>query len=128
MTEDIHVYIIAQKDGDQWASPCKIGIARDVRRRLAQFQTSSPFKLGCYRLFTFPTRQQALEIERLFHHMQRDVRLHGEWFNLEPHRTEGLMELYIEMTLQMLLPDFTPEENKATRRLIFGGGNVSSVV
>jgi predicted GIY-YIG superfamily endonuclease len=73
-----YVYIIAQELED--AVYFKVGIASDVRARLAQLQTGNPHELEIAFSAGFPTRKIARLIEREAHNYLAKHRAHGEWF------------------------------------------------
>lgn len=121
MKDAVHVYIIAQVDGQDFASPCKIGIAGDVKKRLKQIQTASPFRVGVYKVYAFPHRDIALQIEGMFHRGQSPKRLHGEWFNFEPDQAALWMNLTIELAIMENMAQYPKEYQQTARELIFGG-------
>lgn len=63
--------------------PCgavKIGIAGNVRKRLAQIQTHNPHRLEIHHEVEFPTRSMARQVESLVHETLTAEGLYGEWF------------------------------------------------
>lgn len=69
------IYIIHASN----TSTYKIGIAKDVEKRLKGLQTSNPNKLQVVNKFYF---DNASKIESDLHEKFKDKRLNGEWFNL----------------------------------------------
>ena len=65
-------------------SPCKIGIASDLERRLSTLQVSSPDKLSAAFAIWFQTMGSARRIERAAHVRLKEKRLRGEWFAVGP--------------------------------------------
>jgi hypothetical protein len=57
----------------------KIGIASDVRSRIASLQTGNPYKLELAKCYSF---SNAEVIERALHMKFEPVRMVGEWFRL----------------------------------------------
>jgi len=72
-----HVYIM-QGCSDVF----KIGVSTDPKRRLRDISTLSPVPITLYR--TYKLGDNAYSVERRAHAMFNSVRLHGEWFKLEP--------------------------------------------
>ena len=68
------VYIIGNGRGEY-----KIGRAKNVRRRLAQFQSASVDNMTLHLVFPTP---DSLNAERWFHHFFFRQRINGEWFRL----------------------------------------------
>ena len=72
-----HVYIIQSgKDG-----PYKIGMARNVEKRLDELQIGNPQKLYIIAKIYFGTDARAYHIEKQLHRMYSRARIRGEWFN-----------------------------------------------
>lgn len=61
----------------------KIGIAKDVRARLAQVQTYCPIKIRLSYHYEFESRLYANVAEREAHDLLREFRVHGEWFRID---------------------------------------------
>ncbi|BEV47333.1 GIY-YIG nuclease family protein [Afipia carboxidovorans] len=79
-----YVYVFA-RDGERGlTSPVKVGISKDVVKRLSNIQTSSPFLVKIAYAFAVPDARIARDIERAFHETQKYKRAHGEWFDYEP--------------------------------------------
>ncbi len=88
---DCYVYIIAHAFDDGARGPVKIGVASDPAERLKALQTGNPHPLNLYSSYAVPDQSIALEIEKAFHAVNDDLRLMGEWFNIEPMQAEFLM-------------------------------------
>jgi hypothetical protein len=58
----------------------KIGIASDVRSRIASLQTGNPYKLELADCYSFPSAEA---VERVLHMKIEGVRMIGEWFRLD---------------------------------------------
>lgn len=65
----------------------KIGIAGNVKARLAGIQTGCPYPLHIYQSWATP---RARELERLAHSVLQTYRVNGEWFDI-PHRAATLI-------------------------------------
>jgi Meiotically up-regulated gene 113 len=70
-----HLYVIST------GNHAKIGIAKDVRRRLVLLQTGCPIALHVVAVWKFDDMTAALKAERVAHWACRDFRLRGEWFD-----------------------------------------------
>lgn len=81
---DHYVYVLCRVDGNTRTGPVKVGMASDPDKRLRNLQTASPFKIEQVFCFGCPNKDIARELERSFHEVQSEHRLHGEWFDLEP--------------------------------------------
>lgn len=100
------VYVIRAEDDP----PIKVGIARDVPRRLAGLQTGNPRQLEL--LFVFPG---TVELERSLHKSLAPDRLTGEWFagptvdrwlEAAPFFIDWLVTTFEASRGAKLLPDF----------------------
>ena len=81
------VYVICKSSFDEGfllPGPVKVGISSNPKKRLDGIRTSCPFHIEIAFSFCFPGRELAEIIEREFHLIQDSVRLHGEWFDLDP--------------------------------------------
>lgn len=70
-----YVYLISDQQGHY-----KIGKANNISRRLFQLKTQPPFKLSLLESAWHP---RPLLLERKLHNQFRDLRLNGEWFDLD---------------------------------------------
>lgn len=73
------IYLIADKE----LTVCKIGYSKDVRKRLYELQTASPFKLHLY-----ADRRGDSKLEHKIHKELTPWRMHGEWFTFCPEVVE----------------------------------------
>ena len=62
----------------------KIGVAKDIKQRLAGLQTGSPFILKVWYYFIVDD-EKAMSVERDLHNLFRWSRVHGEWFKIHPY-------------------------------------------
>lgn len=62
----------------------KIGVATDVKKRLDQLQTASPFELTLLGVIAAP---DAYGLETTLHLQFSHLHVRGEWFRLEPELT-----------------------------------------
>ena len=60
--------------------PIKIGVAKNVEKRLADLQCASPYDLSLITKVECGSRRRAYELERQLHKMYGYKRMRGEWF------------------------------------------------
>ena len=77
----IHIYIIGSHSDEKI---CKIGIAINPKKRLAQLQTGSHAKLYVAATYACQSRDIARHREQAAHKTFSDYRLSGEWFGVSP--------------------------------------------
>lgn len=83
----MRVYLIgAFRPHMQRPDAVKIGIARDMRKRLETIQTGNHLQCRVIAVWIVPSVRRALEIERQAHQRFKRVRLCGEWFKPEVRR------------------------------------------
>jgi|ERR1700729_3349632 len=70
------MYVYAIRAGNH----LKIGVTRDIKKRLSGLQTASAVKLQLTGLWTFDNMAQAHAVERSLHSLFADKCTHGEWF------------------------------------------------
>jgi hypothetical protein len=73
-SQQVFVYVI----GDKKRKVCKIGISRDVKKRLGTIQVGYPWPLA---IWAFVPYTNAEVIEKRLHLRFADFRLNGEWFH-----------------------------------------------
>ena len=96
MSDELHfVYIIATVIGGAPSAPVKVGITKSITSRFGALQTASPNKLEVYFAAPVPTRGNAQNIEKGFHHVLRKHRLNGEWFDLSPLKAKGYLYIAV---------------------------------
>jgi len=78
-----YVYIIAEQHNHfiRGSQCVKIGVVRNIERRLSQLQTGNPKTLEVVMSVGPMSRMQAYRLEAQFHHKLSDQRISGEWFN-----------------------------------------------
>lgn len=81
--------------------PIKIGVAKDVRRRIANLQISNAAELTLLRAFVGGEAE-----ERVLHERFAEYRIAGEWFHAEPDVVSG----------EVNLPPFIVESRKRRGR------------
>lgn len=75
-----HHYVYVIQDGEF----CKIGHAGEPESRLLQITTSNPREVKLAHKFRFSDRTIALAVESETHRTLRDLRVSGEWFQIDP--------------------------------------------
>jgi hypothetical protein len=82
MTAKITYVYIMWCAGAGAAGMAKVGISTDPAKRRAQLATSSPFEIELFAIFGTADRFIASSVEAAFHHVFRDRRRNGEWFEM----------------------------------------------
>lgn len=77
------VYLIAVRDTDLY----KIGITKDIEKRLSQLQTSNPYE---FYLMGFFVTEKCRKLESLLHQKLRLNRYKREWFKLAPENVRDI--------------------------------------
>jgi predicted GIY-YIG superfamily endonuclease len=72
------MYVYFLRAGNKGA--IKIGMAKDVDRRVAELQTGNAFKLNVIALIPCDCREQAEYTEKRLHKFFRKQKIRGEWF------------------------------------------------
>lgn len=103
------LYIIATEKNGKPSAPIKVGMSNNAEGRLRQLQTASPYKLILLHRFELPDREIAQSLESCFHGTQKEHRLSGEWFSLQPAYALELMCLHIAFSLKTFT-DLSDEE------------------
>lgn len=81
----------------------KIGIAADVAKRVAGLQVGNPFLINVLRKAEYPSKLQALLVERTVHGVLAPHRLFSEWFTCEPTRARDALN-YVAAAMRKLVP------------------------
>lgn len=74
------LYLI--KAGDMY----KIGISKDVNKRMESLQTGNAHKVVC--IAYYKTEAPAMEIEKKLHNLFNKYRMSGEWFDFQGNFTQ----------------------------------------
>lgn len=82
-----YLYVVKPKYKD---GPFKIGIARDLGKRLDNLQTAHHEQLEA---FLAVEMDNPRELEKALHRQFRDYRIRGEWFAANRHLYESLLSL-----------------------------------
>ncbi len=109
LLEEAQLYVIATIKAGEPAIPIKVGITVDSEKRCRGLQTASPYKLTVFHYFQFPSREMALEMERLFHETQQERRREGEWFDIPPREAVSVICVYFQWILDWKCPDHPSE-------------------
>jgi len=94
---DGHVYIVCHKDGESLVGPVKVGITYNVKSRLKSLQTGNPRQLVVFNYLVVPGKDIARDLEEGFHHTQREHRLAGEWFDIDPTKANFILHLILSV-------------------------------
>ena len=84
-----YVYFILNYD----SQAIKIGIAKNVERRLSSLQTSSPSKLKLLGTIKTESVNKARKLEQSLHKTFNDCRIRGEWFSVHSELLEYIQQL-----------------------------------
>ena len=78
ITHEVHfVYFVLNRD----SNAIKIGMAKNLERRLKSLQTSSPAKLELIKSVQVSSQEEARELEKTLHKKFEDIQITGEWFS-----------------------------------------------
>lgn len=92
---DKFIYILKSQDN------YKIGITKDIKKRIGDLQTGNPVKI----LFVCSTfSENAYDFESELHNHFDEFRLQGEWFQLPPDKLEELIEILTKRDFVELKP------------------------
>ena len=83
---DEFLYIIAHLDlvNEKWVGPVKIGISGNPAARVDQLQSGNPHRIGVYAKAGLSVRSMTRDLESIAHNHFKEVRLAGEWFDVNP--------------------------------------------
>lgn len=82
-----YLYVIGNDTNRQ-----KIGISKDVDKRLKNLQTGNPDKLTIHYKIECPTIKHTLKLEKKIHSELSYKRLSGEWFNMTVEEAVNYLE------------------------------------
>lgn len=105
------VYLIAEKRDGCFVGPVKVGVSDGPLNRLATIQTGNPLDLGIVGLIAYPNRDIALSMEDCFHVTQKNKRLRGEWFDMDPADALALARLHLRFGLTMFASELTEDQH-----------------
>ena len=83
-----YVYFVLNRD----SKAIKIGIAKNIRRRLASLQTSSPAELELIGSIKTTGTQAARKLESKLHHQFDLWQIRGEWFEADRELTNYITQ------------------------------------
>jgi len=83
-----YVYFVLNRD----SKAIKIGIAKNIRRRLASLQTSSPAELELIGSIKTTGTQAARKLESKLHHQFDRWQIRGEWFEADRELTNYITQ------------------------------------
>ena len=99
MEENNYVYILRSGKSNNF----KIGVAKDIGKRIKELQTGSPYVLTLYHCFTAPTRKSAFNCENTLHKFfdqHKTELMCGEWYRIT--KKELLPFLKFDTTTEIL--------------------------
>jgi len=111
----MYVYFI--RAGNRGA--IKIGIARNIERRVATLQTGNAFKLNIMALIPCGCRKEAQNLESNIHKFFNRQRIRGEWFqgNIDFRKIEHIVDIdTTRSSLTKVKSDYKPIKNAKKKR------------
>lgn len=99
------VYVFAHESDAGLTGPVKVGISKDVDRRLGETRTYCPYPIDMAYVFECPNKAIARDIEKSFHVTQSSARTHGEWFDFEPVHAIHLLCIAFRVALEHNIDD-----------------------
>ena len=86
----MYVYFI--RSGYDKKPPIKIGVAKNIERRLNSLQTANPEKLTLIASIECSSRSEAFNIESYLHNELNNRKIRGEWFTTCMRRVDKIMK------------------------------------
>jgi len=74
----------------------KIGVAKNIQRRIEQLQTGNPLELRLTCSIQMPNMKSAFYFERLLHDELMDQHKHGEWFFIKEVKVRDIISKFSE--------------------------------
>lgn len=87
ITQPCYLYVIQVETGQ-----IKIGIARDIAKRLSELQTGNHQRLSIAYLFQCASGEAAVRLEELLHTRYQSQHIRGEWFDIRPQQIQSDIE------------------------------------
>ncbi len=84
------IYFILNED----SQAIKIGLAKDVEKRIETLQTSNPVKLELIKSIQVKSKKEAQGLEKQLHEKFSELRIIGEWFSAKTELLEHISALY----------------------------------
>ena len=86
------MYVYFVRAGNRGA--IKIGVARNVKRRLETLQTGNPFELKLLATIPCSDKAKALNLDASIHRFFKSQRIRGEWFqgNIDFRKMNNLID------------------------------------
>lgn len=109
MGSEAYLYVVATLHGEEWSAPIKVGFTTNLKERLRMVRTGCPYRATFFQIWEMGGVPAAKFIEGAFHHLQREHRLSGEWFSVDPRTACFLIEMYVRQSF-VLSGAATPTE------------------
>ena len=114
MEDTNYVYILRSGNSNNF----KIGVSKNIEKRIKQFQTGSPYKISTYCYFEAPTRQQAFNCEynlhKFFDSHKTDL-MWGEWYRISKKELEQLTKCQTTIDVMYWLINTGWKERKSKK-------------
>lgn len=78
------LYVVGCFMDGKISNPTKVGITKDLDRRICTLQSHSPLTLEIVWSIELPSRDIAFAVEVEFQEKNLTQRLHGEWYEIHP--------------------------------------------
>jgi len=88
----IYVYFISSGKGKK--APIKIGVSKNVDKRIDELQTGNPNKLYVLSLIECTSVKRAYSLEAYLHYKLKRFRLVGEWFRRADWNLPSILKVY----------------------------------
>lgn len=124
MNEGCCLYVIEHADRDApGPNMFKVGISSDPDARLRNLQTAYPYKLCVAMQLSLASREIARAIETRIHHLLRDVRHEGEWFEVDgAYALVALVDAVLQLKMEGMAGLYFPHIGISTSLLNFALG------
>ena len=88
----VYVYFVSSGRGKR--APIKIGVSKNVDKRVDELQTGNPNKLYILSIIECTTVKRAYNLEGYLHHKLKRFRLVGEWFRRADWNLPSILSVY----------------------------------
>lgn len=87
------------------SNPVKIGVTKDLQRRINQLQTGCPFEIKYIIILKMVSDKQAYKMEKVYHQSFKRERMMGEWFQPRVKNSKLWLSLLQKAQLQVQTGD-----------------------
>lgn len=116
MDDGHFVYVIGIEDRDpEESQPLKIGVTRNIEKRIGALQTGNPEKLRLLAIKRFPSRETAVMAEEIALTLLDHFKMTGEWVHTTPFVANNMVHL-LNLKAEELPLWFDPDWLEAQER------------